>query len=162
MVILGYDWLSETTEGIVVGPPGGLEFKSSIQEIVSETKEFTNVIREAPYVRVIRINQESVEGRRLMSISVSDENILRMENVPLHYQKFEKVFGTEMQSEFPEHGPQNIAINLIPDAQLPGAKLYPMSQDELQLLREYIDEMLANGKIQLGSGALGCPVFFVK
>ena len=37
-----------------------------------------------------------------------------------------------------------------------------MSQDELQLLREYIDEMLANGKIQPGSGALGCPVFFVK
>ena len=37
-----------------------------------------------------------------------------------------------------------------------------MSQDELQLLRKYIDEMLANGKIQPGSGALGCPVFFVK
>ena len=55
-----------------------------------------------------------------------------MENVPLHYQKFEKVFGKEMQSELPEHGPQDIAINLLPDAQLPAAKLYPMSQDELQ------------------------------
>ena len=97
-----------------------------------------------------------------MSISVSDENKLLMENVPLHYQKFEKVFGKEMLSESPEHGPQDIAINLLPDAQLPAAKLYPMSQDELQLLREYIDEMLANGKIQPGSGALGCPVFFRK
>ena len=85
-----------------------------------------------------------------------------MENVPLHYQKFKKVFSKEMQSELPEHGPQDIAINLLSDAQLPPAKLYPMSQDELQLLREYIDEMLANGKIQPGSGALGCPVFFVK
>ena len=37
-----------------------------------------------------------------------------------------------------------------------------MFQDELQLLREYIDEMLANGKVQPGSGALGCPDFFVK
>ena len=85
-----------------------------------------------------------------------------MDNVPLHYQKFEKVFGKEMQSELPEHGPQDIAINLLPDAQLPAAKLYPMSQDEHQLLREYIDEMLAHGKIQPGSGALGCPVSFVK
>ena len=84
MVILGYDWFSETTERIVVGPPGGLEFKSPIQQIISETEEFTNVIREAAFVRVIRINQESEEGRRLMSISVSDENKLLMENVPLH------------------------------------------------------------------------------
>ena len=64
MVILGYDWISETTERIVVGPPGGLEFKSSIQEINSETEEFTNAIGEAAFVGVIKINQESVKGRR--------------------------------------------------------------------------------------------------
>ena len=79
-----------------------------------------------------------------------------------NYQKLEKVFGKEMQFELPEHGPQDIAINQLPDAQLPAAKLYPMSRNELQLPREYIDEMLANGKIQPGSGALGCPVFFAK
>ena len=105
MVILSYDWFSETTERIVVGPTGGLEFKSPIQEIISETEEFTNVIRKAAFVGVIRIKQESIEGRRLMSISVSNENKLLMENVPLYYQKFEKVFGKEMQSELPEHGP---------------------------------------------------------
>ena len=67
-----------------------------------------------------------------------------------------------MHSKLLEHGPPDIAINLLPDAQLPEAKLYLMSQDELQLPREYIDEMLANCKIQPGSGSLGCPVFFVK
>ena len=56
-----------------------------------------------------------------MSISMSDENQVLMENVPLHYQKFEKVFGKEMQSELPEHGSQDIAINLLPDVQLPAA-----------------------------------------
>ena len=162
MLILGYDWFSETTEHIVVGPPNGLEFKSPIQEIVSKTEEFNNVIREAAFVGVIRINQQLVEGQRLMSISVSNGNKLLMENVPLHNKRFEKVFGKEMQSELPKYNPQDIAINLLLDAKLPAAKLYPMSQDELQLLREYIDEMLANGKIQPGSGALGYPVFFVK
>ena len=67
-----------------------------------------------------------------------------------------------MQCELPEHGPQDIAINLLSDAQLPAAKLYPMSQDELQLLRKYIEEMLTNSKIQPRYGALGCPVFLVK
>ena len=136
--------------------------KKKKKKFISETEEFTDVIREAAFVGVIRIKQESVGGRCLMSVSVSVENKLLMENVPLHYQKFEKVFGIEMQSELPEHGPQDIAINLLPDAQLSAAKLYSMSQDEPQLLREYIDEMLANGKIPPGSGALGCAVFFVK
>ena len=27
-----------------------------------------------------------------------------MKNVPLHYKRFAKVFGKEMQSELPEHG----------------------------------------------------------
>ena len=45
-----------------------------------------------------------------MSISVADENKPLMKNVPLHYKRFEKVFGKEMQSELPEHGSQDIAI----------------------------------------------------
>ena len=77
--------------------------------------------REAAFIGVIRINQGIAEGRRLMSILVSDENKLLMENVPLQYQKFEKVLGKEMQSELPEHGSQDIAINLLPDVQLPAA-----------------------------------------
>ena len=62
MVILGYAWFSETAKHIFVGPLGGLEFKSHIQEIVSKSEGVTSVNREAAFVGVIRINQESVEG----------------------------------------------------------------------------------------------------
>ena len=41
-------------------------------------------------------------------------------------------------------------------------KIYPMSHDELQKLKEYIEKMLKTSKIREGSGAAGCPVFFVK
>ena len=37
-----------------------------------------------------------------------------------------------------------------------------MSQDELQLLREYIEEMVATGKIRPVKGHGGSPIFFVK
>ena len=37
-----------------------------------------------------------------------------------------------------------------------------MSQDELQLLCEYIKEIVATGKIRPGKGHVGTPVFFVK
>ena len=37
-----------------------------------------------------------------------------------------------------------------------------MSQDELQLLRAYMEEMVATGKIRPGKGHAGSPVFFVR
>ena len=37
-----------------------------------------------------------------------------------------------------------------------------MSQDELALLREYIEEMVKSGKIRPGKGTAGSPIFFVK
>ena len=67
-----------------------------------------------------------------------------------------------MQSVLPEHGRQDCAIDLLPNTEPPSGKLYPMSQDELQLLREYIEEIVATGKIRPGKGHAGRPVFFVK
>ena len=82
--------------------------------------------------------------------------------MPAFYHEFEKVFGKEMQSALPEHGPQDCSIDLLPNTEPPSGKLYPMSQDELQLLPEYMAEMLATGKIRPGKGHAGSLVFFVK
>ena len=161
-MIIGHDWIQQTTEKIVMGPPVGLEFKSEISEIESNTEEFSNIINEAAYVGIITISSVNEHGIRIMTISIEEENKILMENVPIFYTEFHKVFGKEMQTELPEHGPQDIAINLLPNSELPAAKLYPMSQDELQVLKEYIEEMMKHGKIQEGSGSAGSPVFFVK
>ena len=67
-----------------------------------------------------------------------------------------------MQSALPEYRPQDCAIELLPNTEPPSGKLYPMSQGKLQLLRVYIEEMVATGKIRPGKGHAGSPVFFVK
>ena len=82
--------------------------------------------------------------------------------MPAFYHEFHKVFGKEIQSAFPEHGPQDCAIELLPNTEPPSGKLYRMSQDQLQLLREYIGEMVATGKTRPRKGHAGSPVFFVK
>ena len=196
-IVLGMDWFSLAVEKIVIGPPAGLEFKSPISTIKSNTVEFNNVLQSAAYIGVITIDIDTEmkgllkrsfnfdvdsnttfhcpdtcneperhihwkKGNRVMSINISDEDKVLMENVPVYYHEFHKVFGKEMQLAFPAHGPQDIAINLKPNSVLPTAKLYPMSQDELQILREDIEEMVMSGKIRPGSGPAGCPVFFVK
>ena len=48
-----------------------------------------------------------------MSISVGNANKILLENVPIYYQDFAKVLGTAMKSALPEHGHQDIYIDLI-------------------------------------------------
>ena len=160
-MIIGHDWILQTPEKIVMGPPVSLEFKHEISTIVSNSEEFTNSLKQAAFVGVITIKRDDF-GAQVMSISIADENKILKENVPIHYTEFCQVFGKEMQSELPEHGPQEIAINLLPDSELPAAQLYPISHDELQVLKEYVEEILKTGKNGEGSGAIGSPVFFIK
>ena len=46
--------------------------------------------------------------------------------------------------------------------QPPSGKLYPLSPDELELLKEYLDEMLKNGNIRPSKSSAGAPIFFAK
>src|SRR5258706_14235126 len=42
------------------------------------------------------------------------------------------------------------------------SRLYPLSRDELDLLREYIAEMVHTGKIRPSKSSAGAPIFFAK
>ena len=163
-LIIGMDWMNMVVDSIKINPYG-LVFKHPIDISNTDEEDLTELVQQATYVCVITIpNQWSLEGKRVFSISVSadDENTLLEARVPAFYHEFEKPFGKEMQSALPEHGPQDCAIDLLPNTEPPSVKLYPMSHDELQLVREYIEEMVGTGKIRPGKGHAGSPVFFVK
>ena len=53
-------------------------------------------------------------------------------------------------------------INLEPGKEAPTGSLYPLSKDELDLLKEYLEEMTRTGKIHPSSGAARAPIFFAK
>jgi len=55
-----------------------------------------------------------------------------------------------------------MTIDLEPGKQPPSRKLYPLSPDELELLKEYLDEMQKNGKIRPRKSSAGAPIFFAK
>ena len=147
-MIIGLDQILQTIEKIVIGSPVGLEFKSEIYEMESYIEEFSSVINEVAYIGIITISSINEHGIRIMSISIEEENKILMQNVPIFYIEFHKVFRKEMQTELLEHGPEDIAINLLPNSELPATKLYPMSQDELQVLKEYIKEIMKHSNIQ--------------
>jgi len=55
------------------------------------------------------------------------------------YRDFVRIFGKETQVALPSHGEQDITIDLELGKQPPSGKLYPLSPDELELLKEYLD-----------------------
>jgi len=55
-----------------------------------------------------------------------------------------------------------MTIDLEPGKQPPSGKLYPLSPDELELLKKYLDEMLKNGQIGPSKSSASAPIFFAK
>jgi hypothetical protein len=53
-------------------------------------------------------------------------------------------------------------IDLVPDAKLPVAKLYQLTEDERKALLETLDKELSAGRIRPSNSTYGSPMFFVK
>jgi len=91
------------------------------------------------------------------------ENLQELpERLPTQYRDFVQIFGKEGQAALPVHGEQDMTIGLKPGKQPPSGKLYPLSPDELELLKEYLDEMLKNGKIRPSKSSASAPIFLAK
>jgi hypothetical protein len=82
--------------------------------------------------------------------------------MPPQYAEFADVASEEDSAMLPDHGPQDLAINLVPDASPPHMPLYNLSQMELGILRKYLDDYLARGWIRKSKSPAGAPILFVK
>ena len=82
--------------------------------------------------------------------------------LPFQYKEFVEIFGKEVQTALPNHGPHDMTINLESSKEPLLGKLYPLSQDKLELLREYLDEMIKLGKIRTSKSSAEVPIFFIK
>ena len=58
------------------------------------------------------------------------------EILPTQYRDFVPIFGKEAQASLPAHGEQDMNIDLETGKPPPSGKLYPLSPDELELLKE--------------------------
>ena len=77
------------------------------------------------------------------------------------YRRFARAFSREEQERLPEHGPWDMEIDLEPGKQPSSGHLYPLSYNELEAMREYINEMLRAGKIRPSKSPADAPIFFV-
>ncbi|KAI2654629.1 Retrotransposon-derived protein PEG10 [Labeo rohita] len=62
--------------------------------------------------------------------------------IPAEYVAFQDVFSKQAATRLPPHQPWDCAIKLLPGAQLPKGRIYPLSIPERQAMEEYIAEAL--------------------
>jgi hypothetical protein len=83
------------------------------------------------------------------------------ERLPERYRKWASVFSEEEINRLPDHTEYDHKIQLVDGAQPPFGPIYPLSEKELQALREYLRKELAAGKIRESKSPAGAPIIFV-
>ncbi|KAL0147444.1 hypothetical protein M9458_057253 [Cirrhinus mrigala] len=81
--------------------------------------------------------------------------------IPAEYRAFQDVFSKPAATQLPPHWPWDCAIELLPGAQLPKGKIYPLFIPEWQAMEEYITEALQQGFIQPSTLPTASSFFFL-
>ena len=77
------------------------------------------------------------------------------------YQEYYDVFSDELTSIIAQNSKYDHAIKLETGKMPPQMPIYNLSQKELQILREYLDNVLAKGWIRPSKSPSGAPILFV-
>jgi hypothetical protein len=83
------------------------------------------------------------------------------DRLPEIYREWASVFSEEEINRLPDHTEYDHRIELVEGAVPPFGPIYPLSEKELQALREYLRKELAAGKIRRSKSPAGAPIIFV-
>ena len=59
--------------------------------------------------------------------------------IPRAYHNFLHLFGEKLAAELPEHRKFDHAIEILPGKEVPFGPIYPLSEPQKEVLREYLD-----------------------
>jgi len=86
---------------------------------------------------------------------------VELETLPREYAQFNHLFQPGASEKMPPRRTFDHAIDIKEGSEPPWGPVYPMSQYQLNTLKTYLDEMLAQGKITHSPSPAGAPILFV-
>jgi len=81
--------------------------------------------------------------------------------VPMEFRQYLGIMGKEDADALPKHRSYDCKIDLQEGSTAPWGPIYPLSEEELQTLREWLKEMERTGKIRRSTLPAGSPILFV-
>jgi len=107
-----------------------------------------DLIATDPSARVLRYVSEAAEGNPL-------------EAVPMEFRQYLGIMGKEAADALPEYRPYDCKIDLQEGSTVPWGPIYPLSEEELRTIREWLTEMERMGKIKRSTSPAGSPILFM-
>jgi len=118
-----------------------------------ETKEFSLTWDES-------VNTEP-SAQLIGYVTAIDENPDPLKQVPLEFHQYLRIMSKEAAHALPKHRPYDCKIDIKEGSPAPWGPIYPLSEIELQTLREWLKEMERTGKIKRSTSLAGSPILFV-
>jgi len=81
--------------------------------------------------------------------------------IPWQYRDYWSLYHAEVSNVLPPHQSFDHAIDIQAGKEPPWGPIYAVSERELSVLKEYVKEMLDQGKICPSKSAAGAPILFV-
>ncbi|KAL0152234.1 hypothetical protein M9458_051957, partial [Cirrhinus mrigala] len=110
---------------------------------------------------ISRVPHRHITPVSLASTQVESPEPVNTPEIPAEYRAFQDVFSKQAATQLPPHWPWDCAIDLLPGAQLPKGKVYPLSIPERQVMEVYITEALNQGIIRPSTSLAASSFFFV-
>ena len=171
-VILGYPWLT-AFEPIIHWRDATLDKTCQpviISSIKPEETQIAATITKEEWEEINQMEEELYAILRKTTTALElaqkamDKTPKTFEQmVPEEYRRHTKTFNKKASHRFPPERTWDHTIDLLPDApKAIDCKIYPMAQGEEDSLREFINEQLEKGYIQLSKSPYSSPFFFIK
>ena len=86
-------------------------------------------------------------GRTTVSTSLAMNNKQPLQDIPLAFQHYRKVFSDEEAQRLPKHQPWDHKIDLVLGQQMSKTSVYQLTPPEKIALKEYIEDGLKRGTL---------------
>ena len=168
-VILGKDWLAKHNP-VINWTSNHWRWRSddSKIEIVSAedfheelySNEVYSLFYRSDWPAPIRVDDASPSQRYINAVEAdaADENF----PIPEYLADYADVFDDKAAAILPHHNKFDHAIDTVDGKDPPYGPLYNLSQDELKVLRDYLEEATKQGWIRRSTSPAGAPILFVK
>ncbi len=110
----------------------------------------------------LKLDPEELERRAMLKVGAGKLEKSTEEMVPAFYHQYLKTFDRTEAETLPPHRPYDCKLELEEDFKPKNAPVYPMSELELRVLKEYIDGLVKKGYIRPSDSRMASPLFFAK
>ena len=118
------------------------------------------LVQQASHAKNMEISSISIRDMKKALVPKSTANLVK--KLPIEYHDFLNIFFQANSDILPPHRSYDHKIPLMEIITPPWGSLYSISQDELKVLKKYLEENLSKGFIKASSFLAASPVLFAR